>query len=351
MSATQRQRQSSVATRLLDAPYRFDFFQAVRVLQLWLKSQGRGDAQAIADHVRFENSTSLSFPPSDIESLRAANESKEEDAPNPQRFYLTPSFMGFLGPNGTLPRHYSERLLSHQLYKRDHGPRAFLDTYSNRAVALLYSAWKKYRIELDHEFKGRDGFLPLLTALGGLGYTSRRERLSFEEQGVYDESLAYYTAALRQRPMSAVYLESVLNEHFGVDIKIEQFVGKWYYLPPENQTQLGQANATLGATALSGDRVWQRDLRIALQIGPLRKKDFEEFLPQQAAARALEQMLKIMVGVTLEFEIQLILHADDVQGCRLHTQHTSGRLGLDTFVVTQKVQQNRHDVRYTMNVM
>ena len=85
--------------------------------------------------------------------------------------------------------------------------------------------------------------------------------------------------------------------------------------------------------------------------GPLRKKDFEEFLPQRAAARALDQMLKIMVGVTLEFEIQLILHADDVQGCRLHTQHTSGRLGLDTFVVTQKIKQNRHDVRYTMNAM
>jgi len=363
MSATQWQRQSSVATRLLDEPYRFDFFQAVRVLELWLKTQGKGGTQAIADHIRFENSTSLSFPPSDIESLRAVNavtagdeqdEHHAQETPDAQhidRFYLTPSFMGFLGPNGTLPRHYSERLVSHQLYKRDHGPRAFLDTYSNRVVALFYAAWKKHRLELDFESKGRDGFLPLLMSLGGLGYTSRRERLNFEGQGVHDESLAYYSAALRQRPMSAVYLQSVLNEHFGVNIRIEQFIGKWYYLPPENQTKLGQANATLGATALSGHRVWQRDLRIALHIGPLRKKDFEEFLPQQTAARALEQMLKILVGVTLEFEIQLILHADDVQGCHLRSQRTCGRLGLDTFVATQKVKQNRHDVRYTMNAM
>ncbi len=351
MPATQRQRQSSVATRLLDEPYRFDFFQAVRVLHLWLKTQGKGGEQAIADHIRFENSTSLSFPPSDIEGLRAVNEADEDEAHDVDRFYLTPSFMGFLGPNGTLPRHYSERLVSHQIYKRDTGPRAFLDTYSNRAVALFYGAWKKYRLELDFESKGRDGFLPLLMSLGGLGYTSRRERLNFEDQGVYDESLAYYTAALRQRPMSAVYLQSVLNEHFGVDIQIEQFVGKWYYLPCDNQTRLGQANAVLGSTALSGHRVWQRDLRIALQIGPLRKKDFESFLPQQTAARALEQMLKILVGVTIEFEIQLILHADDVEGCNLRSQRTSGRLGLDTFVLTQKVKDNRSDVRYTMNAM
>lgn len=351
MPATQRQFKPSVATRLLAEPYRFDFFQAVRVLELWLKSQGQGGDQAIANHVRFENSTSLSFPPSDIESLSSVQHSSPEHPDQVKRFHLTPSFMGFLGPNGTLPRHYSERLVSHQLYKRDHGPRAFLDTYSNRAVALFYAAWKKHRLELEFESKGRDGFLPLLMALGGLGHTSRRERLNFDAQGVHDETLAYYTAALRQRPMSGVYLQSVLNEHFGVAIKVKQFIGKWYYLPPENQTRLGQANATLGATALSGHRVWQRDLCIAVQIGPLRKKDFEEFLPQQPAARALEQMLKILVGVTLEFEIQLILHADDVQGCDLRTQRTSGRLGLDTFVATQKVRQHRHDVRYTMNAM
>ena len=368
MSATQRQRQSSVATRLLDAPYRFDFFQAVRVLELWLKTQGKGGPQAVAAHVRFENSIALSFPPSDIESLRASiprdTDCADVDAADAdadavangdtlaiERFYLTPSFMGFLGPNGTLPRHYSERLVAHQIYQRDNGPRAFLDTYSNRAVALFYAAWKKHRLELDFESKGRDGFLPLLMSLGGLGYVSRRERLNFESEGVHDESLAYYTAALRQRPMSAVYLQAVLNEHFGVGILITQFIGKWYALPHAHQSRLGQANAVLGSTALCGHRVWQRDLRIALQIGPLRKKDFDNFLPQQTAARALEQMLKILVGVTLEFEIQLILHADDIEGCDLRTVRSSGRLGLDTFVATQKVQQNRGDVRYTMNAL
>lgn len=351
MSATQWRFKSSVATRLLAEPYRFDFFQAVRVLNLWLKTQGTGGEHAIANHVRFENSISLSFPPSDIEGLHTTHPSDDEHKERIERFYLTPTFMGFLGPNGTLPRHYSERLVSHQLHKRDMGPRAFLDTYSNRVVALFYEAWKKYRLELDSEAKGKDGFLPILMALGGLGHTSRRDRLDFSAQGVHDESLAYYTAALRQRPMSGVYLQSVLNEHFGVPIALQQFVGKWYALPKENQTMLGQANAILGTTALSGCRVWQRDLRIALQIGPLRKKAFESFLPQQPAAIALEQMLKILAGVTLEFEIQLIMHADDIEGCSLTPQRISGRLGLDTFIATQKPKHNRSDVRYTMNAL
>jgi type VI secretion system protein ImpH len=363
MSATQRRIQSSVVQRLLDQPYRFEFFQAVRVLEMWLKTQGVRTDHAVTDYVRFENSTSLSFPPSEIESLRLQvddDDSKSEageavtildDNAGPKRFYLTPAFIGFLGPNGTLPRHYLERIASHQLYARDHGPRAFLDTYSNRAVALFFSAWKKYRLELDHESRGRNGFLPLLTALGGLGHPALRDRLNTGDIGVLDESLAYYAGALRHRPVSGVQLQAVLSDYFQVNIHIQQFMGAWYTLPREHQTVLGLANATLGGSALAGQRVWQRDLRILLKIGPLRKKEFERFLPREIAAKALEQMLKLFVGLTTEFEVQLILHADDVGGADLSEHRTGGRLGWDTFLATHKQRENRSDVRYTINAL
>jgi type VI secretion system protein ImpH len=353
MSTTQWRFQSSVEERLLAEPHRFDFFQAVRMLELSLKVKGLPGNQLIANHVRFENSTSLSFPPSEIESLRAdaGQDTGEEGAGlASKRYYMTPSFIGFLGPNGTLPRHYTERISTHQTYKRDQGPRAFLDAYSNRAVALFYGAWKKYRLELEYESKGRNGFLPILLALGGLGQPSLRDRL-VDEVGVLDESLAYFAGALRHRPMSAIYLQSVLSDYFKIDIKIEQFVGKWYFLPKEHQSVLGIANVQLGGSALAGQRVWQRDLRIGLQIGPLRKKEFEKFLPRENASKALEQMLKMLVGLTLEFEVQLVLHADDVGSSDLSDHRTGGRLGWDTFLATKKQTQNRSDVRYTMNAV
>lgn len=366
MSTTQRRLQPSVVDRLTDEPYRFEFFQAVRVIEMWLKFQDPTHSQTVAECVRFENSISLSFPPSEIESFRVEKRPDDlyADLPNTldiplefegevnpfiERFFMTPSFIGFLGPNGTLPRHYSERIVSHQLYKRDQGPRAFLDTYSNRAVALFFGAWKKYRLELDHEVKGKNGFLPLLMSLSGMGYPSLRNRLNSDDVAVSDESLAFYASAMRQRPMSSVYLQTVLSDYFNVDIKIQQFVGKWYVLPKAHQSVLGVANAELGTSALSGQRVWQRDLRIALKIGPLRKKDFNRFLPRQIASRALEQMLKILVGLTLEFEIQLILHADDVTGCDLQEHRNGGLLGWDTFLATKRQRADRTDVRYTLN--
>lgn len=369
MSAMQRRIQLSVEERLLAEPYRFEFFQAVRMLELALKAQGVDVDQALAVNIRFENSVSLSFPPSEIESLRlhgrgmkVANidtapaplvtpEYKQEAKKEPQRYFLTPSFMGFTGPNGTLPLHYCERLIAHQLHKRDHAPAAFLDTYSNRAVALFYSAWKKYRLELVHESKGKNGFLPLLMALGGLGSASLRDRLSQKNTAIADESLAFYAGALQHRPMSAVYLQSLLSDYFQVDVQVKQFVGRWYALPKEHSSCLGLANAQLGVSALAGQRVWQRDLRIGLKIGPLNKKDFARFLPREVAARALEQMLKMLVGLTLEFEVQLILRADDVGSCDLSDHRSSGRLGWDTFLTTAKQTRNRSDARYTLNAL
>jgi type VI secretion system protein ImpH len=361
MSTPQRKFKPSVEERLLSEPYRFEFFQAVRMLELSLKAQGVKGDQAIADYVRFENSISLSFPPSEIEALRVESDPNDvepteeaqdgEHQGSPKRYYMTPSFIGFLGPNGTLPRHYTERIATHQMYQRDKGPRAFLDAYSNRAVALFYGAWKKYRLELEYESKEKKGFLPILMSLAGMGHPSLRDRLSGEDIGIEDESMAFYASVMRHRPMSSVYLQNVLSDYFKVDIKVEQFVGKWYTLPKEHQSVLGMANVQLGGSALSGQRIWQRDLRIGLHIGPLRKKEFEKFLPRESAARALEQMLKMIVGVTLEFEVQLVLHADDVGSSDLSDHRTGGRLGWDTFLSTKKQSHDRNDVRYTMNAV
>jgi len=352
MFTSQRQLPTSVIERLLAHPYRFEFFQAVRVLELSLKAQGATSDQAAADFIRFENSISLAFPPSEIERLHveAPPSNDNHGRPTP-RYVMTPAFMGFLGPSGTLPRHYSERLASHQLYHRDHGPRAFLDTFSNRAVALFYSAWKKYRLELSYESNGKNGFLPLLMSLGGLGHANLRDCLNADDIGIRDESLAYYAGALRSKPVTVNHLQNILREYFQVDAQIDQFVGKFYPLPDVHQTSLGLGNAELGASALIGQRLWQRDLRIGLTLGPLSRADFERFLPGQKAAHALEELIKLVIGLTLECEVRLVLQAQAVRGFALTDQRDTGRLGWDTFVCTQAQTTDRTDVRYTINAL
>jgi type VI secretion system protein ImpH len=360
MLATKRRFEPAVIERLFALPQKFEYFQAVRMLELWLKRHGAPQEGAVANFLRFQNSTSLSFPASQLEALQPEPRELATDARSlgealqaAQLRYvrITPAFMGFLGSSGTLPAHYTERIAAHVLYQKDEGPRAFLDTFSNRSLALFYEAWRKYRLELKYQIDGKDGFMPLLLSLAGMHSPALRRRLSDGGDGVLDESVAYFATAMRQRPASAVQIARVLSEYFSQPIRAEQFIGCWYAVPDGQQTMLGMANAVLGGGAMAGARVWQRDLRVRLVIGPLDREGYDSFLPGGKAARALESMLTMFTGLTLEYEVQLVLRAEDVRGAALDGQASGGRLGWDSFLVTEVQRQDRCDVRYEIHTL
>jgi len=360
MHPTKRRFEPAVIERLFAQPYRFEYFQAVRMLELWLKRHGSPQEGAVANFLRFQNSTSLAFPASQLEALQPEPRDTAIDArglgealKSAQLRYIriTPAFMGFLGNSGTLPAHYTERIAAHTLYQKDEGPRAFLDTFSNRALALFYEAWRKYRLELKYQITGKDEFLPLLLSLAGMHNPSLRRRLSDGGDGVLDESIGYFATAMSQRPASAVQIARVLSEYFCKPIRAEQFIGCWYDMPESQQTMLGMANAALGSGAMAGARVWQRDLRMRLVVGPLDLEGYESFLPGGKAAKALESMLTMFTGLSLEYEVQLVLRAEDVQGARLDDDRSGGRLGWDSFLVTEAQQQDRSDVRYEIHAL
>lgn len=360
MHTTQRRFEPSVIERLFAQPYRFQFFQAVRMLELWLQRNGLPHQQALSGFLRFQNTLSLNFPASQLEALAPEPPAIARDSAalgaalrgGELRYVrLTPSFMGFLGTAGALPAHYTERIAAHALYHRDDGPRAFLDTFSNRALALFYEAWRKYRLELKYQLDRNDRFLPLLLSLAGLGNPSLTQRLSAHGDGVLDESVAYFAAAMRHRPASAAMIGQVLSEYFGQRIAVTQFIGAWYDVPAAQQTVLGGDNAQLGASALVGQRVWQRDLRLRLTVGPLPRAAFDAFLPGAPAARALEKMLSMLTGLCLEYEVQLVLRAQDVDGVSLHEPRPGGRLGWDSFLITGGERRDRADVRYELHTL
>jgi len=363
MHTAKRRFEPGVIERLFAQPYRFQFFQAVRMLELWLKRNGVPHEGAVAGFLRFQNSVSLNFPASQLEALQPEPRDVVRDGRSLtaalQRGELryvriTPAFMGLLGTAGTLPTHYTERIATHQLYEKDEGPRAFLDTFSSRSLALFYEAWTKYRLELKYQIQGKDTFLPVLLSLAGLGNQTLRQRLRGKGapgEGVRDESIAYFAAAMRHRPPSAVSIGQVLSEYFCQQVKVTQFIGRWYDVPDGQQTTLGMSNALLGATAMVGARVWQRDLRMRLTIGPMSGADFESFLPGGQAADALEKMLTMFTSLCLEYEVRLVLRAADVEGICLTPGRTNGRLGWDSFLITGGAAMDRADVRYDIHAL
>jgi type VI secretion system protein ImpH len=359
MPTEKRRIEPPVINRLFEEPYRFDYFQAVRILELWLRRRGVAQADVVNHFLRFENSTSLGFPASQLEAIATEPRELAHDAPalatavqNSTLRYIRvrPAFMGLLSGTGVLPAHYTERIAEHELHHKDNGPRAFLDALSNRSLALFYGAWKKYRLALRCESRNEDDFLPLLLDLAGLGNRAPRTRKHARETGgVQAASIGYFAASIRHRPVSAVQIARVLSEYFGRPVQAEQFIGAWYAIPAAQQSMLGHPNATLGATAISGARVWQRDLRLRLIIGPLDTIGFSSFLPDGTAARALRTLLALFTGLTLEYEIELVLRAADVCSVTLGDDH-AGRLGWNAYLVDGPQHRDRRDVCYDIEL-
>lgn len=357
MPSAQRRPGAGLIQRLFEEPHRFQFFQAVRLLELYFKHRGHRPDEVLPQRLRFQNSMSLSFPASEIEQAAAfgADGAPLDIAAQPivdgalGEARLTPAFIGLLGNSGALPIQYTERLAERELYQRDRAARAFFDAFSNRSVALFYSAWKKYRLHTQYELDNQERFLPLLLALAGLGFNGLRQQMDRNHGEVFDEAVGHYAAAIRQRPASASMVQRVLRSYFNVPLRLEQFVGHWYQVPLEQRTRLGGVNAVLNTTALVGERVWQRDLRVRLWIGPLQRRQFEDFLPGGARAAALAKMVTLLTGLSLEYEVKLILRAEDVSGVHLRQDRDDGRLGWDAFLCSRPERQQRTDASYQIH--
>jgi len=361
MRPAKRRVDPGVVQQLFDQPHRFEYFQAMRVIEQMFHHQGMAAADEIPRRVRFRSSLSLGFPASEIEAIEGWNTDGEaleraaavEHAAATESIggvRITPSFMGMLGVSGALPLHYSEMLHEREIYGRDRAAREFLDIFTSRILALHYAAWKKYRLALQYELDRRERFLPLVLSLTGMGLPGLRDRMADGQGDVFDQAIAYYAGGVRQRPVSAAFLQRMLSDYFGVQVGVEQFVGAWYQVPPDQTTRLGMANAGLGANALAGDRVWQRDLRLRLMIGPLSRDRFDAFLPGGDAAQALKKWLTLLTGSCLEYEVRLVLKAEDVRGAGLGDGQ-GARLGWDSYVCTRPSDTARSDAGYGIHTL
>ncbi|MEX0143810.1 type VI secretion system baseplate subunit TssG [Massilia sp. LMS1-1-1.1] len=341
MPRTQRRRHASVIQQLLDAPQRFECFQALRLLLAWLAEHGVDEHTALAKLVRFDNSVSLRFPASQLEALTTGGADDADSllqallSGHGQHIHLTPAFMGLLGCQGSLPSHYSERIAAHQYSERDNSARAFLDLFSSRAVALFYQAWQKYRIEQ----AGHSGdFLSRLLALAAC------------HPGQDEAAAGLYSGLLQQRNISSIVMARILADHFGVPCHIDEATGAMDALAPREQTTLGADNAVLGQRALVGERCRRPDLAVRLRLGPLTAKQHASFLPRAPGSQALRRMLMLFGQPLVRYDIVLVLRASDVRGMTL-TAAPQGGLGCNSFLGDAATPRHRDDKHYEMQLM
>jgi type VI secretion system protein ImpH len=358
----------TVEDRLFAEGYGFDFFQAVRLLERTAterKPVGRS-APPHAEVVRFKALPSLSFPPSEIFEVERPNTALRLPA-------MTVTFIGLTGPNGALPRHYTELLL--KLQRDAKGPeklalRDWLDIFNHRLIAQFYRAWEKYRFYIGFERdtrpggKGLDPFTRSLFSLVGLRESSVRNRLRVvralphdepeapqQLAGIDDLALLHYSGFLSHRPRCAVSLEAMVRDYFQQPVRVIQFHGQWLVLEAHNQSRVGDinGNSQLGVSVVIGDRVWDVQSKIRLRFGPLSYRAFTEFLPDREPSPRrksfflLSHLVRLYIGPELDFDVELILKAAEVPACRFTDDGTGPRLGWNTWVTSKPLDHDAND--------
>jgi type VI secretion system protein ImpH len=310
---------------------RFDFFQAVRLLEAVASgATGVGEGvRAEQEAVNFRSSLGAAFPASEIDGI--APGSNPHDPPE-----MTVNFIGIGGAFGPLPRPLSERILDRER-RHDTAGRDFLDIFNHRLASLFYRVRQRHRAALSRGGPEHSHFARHLFALIGLATKGLQGRLDLP-----DRALLHYAGLLALMPRSLHAVERILAAHFGVRVKGEALVGRWVALGADQETRLGAGgrNSRLGGGIVLGSRFWDQSAAFRLDLGPLDLAMFRRFLPAGDAHRPLRALLGFLTGHKTQCEVHLLLAAAEVPPLRLSSAG-SGRLGWTSWLATRPPDEDR----------
>jgi len=236
------------------------------------------------------------------------------------------NFFGLLGPNGPLPRHLTEYAGDRTRHVADRTFVHFLDMLQHRFIEFFYRAWAQSQPTVSFDRPGDDRFAQFVGAFIGLGTADLRNR-----DALPDVAKFHFAGSLARGVRNADGLAFILTQHFGVAARIEEFAGHWLALEPEDRSRLGggSGSASLGQGVVLGNRVWDRQHKFRVALGPMRLAQFEDFLPGGSAHAPLIAWLRTYDGFEHDWDVQLALPAAEVPRMSLGRY---GRLGWTTWM-------------------
>lgn len=387
MAATQWRADSPLIDQLRHAPQRFDFFQALRILEIHARERAAaagarappplgGGRRMEDDPIRIRGVATHVFPPAvvhetaipanhDGSPTRAAAFSDGRSSAR-GRFELTTAAFGLIGPQGVLPPAFTQDVIL-DVRERDFRVRDFFDLILHRSATFLFQAWEKYRLPFVIERSRRAGagdslerdaddcFTRVLSSLIGMGTPGLRHREELNE-----DVLLRNAPHFARRSRSASGLAAVLTEAVHRSAAVEQFQGQWLPLEEAAQTRLSTAHSThfgncrLGGGLVVGDRAWGVENKLCVRLGPLTYEEFRSFLPDGPRFLPTLECVRAYVGADFEVSLRLVLAADEAPSLLLscdnrrvddesHPADVESRLGWNSWLSSEPRHANAED--------
>ena len=260
--------------------------------------------------------------------------------------HLGVRFFGLLGPQGPMPLHLTEFVRERLHQHGDPTAARFLDVFHHRLLTLFYRAWADAQPTVQHDRPAEDRYAVWLGASIGL-----RSGVAAQDQ-VPDHAKLHQAGLLSSRSRHPEALAKVLRQYFGTRVQVVEHVPHWLPLPHDERTRLGHARnrhermatpgGQLGRSANAGSKVYDRQFKFRIALGPLSLADYQALLPGQKAWLELRDWVRRLAGPDLLFDVQLGLQQHQLPEPRLGRPGT--RLGLTTWI-GRRPATDRHDLR------
>jgi len=288
-------------TALAGAPYRYDFYQTLRQFECLHGEKPRwGRAlRPVDEPVRLGQHPDLAFAPAPLASFEPGHGGR-----TPR---LQVRLFGLLGPNGPLPLHMTEFARERLRHAGDPTLSRFLDLFHHRFLALFYRAWAQAQPHVNRDRPEDDRFASYIGAFIGAAPEAFRHR-----DTVPDVAKLFHVATLMRPVRNAEGLASILEHFFRVTARTQEFVGHWMALSASDRTCLGRVGAAMGSGAVLGRRVWDRQHKFRIRLGPLALDEYERFLPGGPFLRKLVDWVRLYFSFELEWDVCLVLKRDEV---------------------------------------
>jgi type VI secretion system protein ImpH len=228
---------------------------------------------------------------------------------------------GLFGANSPMPLYFTEYAHNRTAQERDQTLVRFLDIFNHRLLSLFYRAGADSQpvIGLDRGHVTREGYGHYVSSLCGLAAPAGRDTI-----GELDK--LQFCGLLATRTRHASGLSLLLSQYLGVPAAIQQFVGQWLKLSPQDQTSLQRhGQPRLGEGLVLGARVWDRQNKFRVVIGPVARADMQRLLPGTATHRRLIDWVGLYTGGLLDWDVELWVEREAVPPLRLDGGARLGR--------------------------
>ncbi len=289
-----------VQKRIEKQGYRFNFFQAVKLLESCYQNRpkigylGPSEKEAI----KILPNEQLSFSPSDVSRI---NLSKNEDGED--KWTVFENFLGLYGPNSTSPMYIAEMIAQ---FPRDEDPlRDFLDIFNHRILSLYYRAWKKHNIGASIFDEQSDAFSKILYAMVGFDVDG-----PLGEWKINPIKLLRYSSYLSSNSRPASALESILSDFFELeDVSVVQFFPRQYSPSKSSLSRITNRGdgGQLGESFVIGETITDISGQFKIRLGSLTMRQFLDFQPGSDRYEDLVFLTKIYVKYQLGFTLELVL--------------------------------------------